>query len=108
MCKNTLNVSKMTFGESTMNRTQVQLQYNRLKKGREDVNDDVCPGCPRTSTTDKNIKAVKKIISDNRRTTIRQIDDDFWHIVRLMPSNLYGCFSYKTCESEDCSKIAKF
>ena len=30
----------VAFGEVTMNRTQVQLWYNRFKKGREDVNDN--------------------------------------------------------------------
>ena len=30
----------VAFGESTMNRTQVQLRYKRFKKGREDVNDN--------------------------------------------------------------------
>ena len=32
------------FGEFTMSRTQVQLWFNRLKEGREDVNDNVRPG----------------------------------------------------------------
>ena len=30
----------VAFGESTLNITQVQLLYNRFKKGREVVNDD--------------------------------------------------------------------
>ena len=34
----------VTFGESAMSRTQVQLWYIRFKEGREDVNDDACPG----------------------------------------------------------------
>ena len=34
----------VTSGETTMNRTQVQLWYNRLKKGQEDVNGDVRTG----------------------------------------------------------------
>ena len=36
--------------------------------------------------------------------------ESWWssHNVQLMPSNLYGCFSYETYCSEDCSKIAKF
>ena len=59
-----------------MSKTQVQLWFNRFKKGREDVNDDGLPGCPRTSTTDENIEAVKKIILDNRRITIREVADD--------------------------------
>ena len=47
-----------------------------FKESREDVNDDARPGCPNTSTTDKNIEAVKKIILDNRRITIREVADD--------------------------------
>ena len=43
----------LAFGGSTMGRTQVQLRYNRFKKGREDVNDDARSGRPRTSTTDE-------------------------------------------------------
>ena len=45
----------VAFGESTMSRTQVQLWYNRFKKGREDVNDDARPGRSSTSTTDSSI-----------------------------------------------------
>ena len=60
----------VTFGESTMSRTQVQFWYNRFKEDREDVNDDACPDRPSISTTDENIEAVKKIILNNHRITI--------------------------------------
>ena len=66
----------VAFGESTMSRTQVQLWCNRFKEGREDVNDDARPGRPSTSTIDENIEAVKKMILDNRRITIREVADD--------------------------------
>ena len=46
----------VTFGESAISRTQVQLRYNRFKEGRENVNDDACPGRPSTLTTDENIE----------------------------------------------------
>ena len=85
---------------STMSRTQVQLWYNRFKEGRGNFNDDARPGRPRTSTTNENIEAVKKMILDNCRITIRK--------VRLIPSNPYECFRHETCASEDCSKVAKF
>ena len=52
----------VTFGESTMSRTQVQLWYNWFKEGRECVNDDARPGRLSTSTTDENIEKVKKMI----------------------------------------------
>ena len=64
------------FGESTVTRTQVQLQYNRFKEGREDVNNDASLGRPSMSTTDENFEAVKKMILDNRRITFREVADD--------------------------------
>ena len=50
--------------------------YNRFKEGREDVNDDARPGRPSTSTTDENIEAVKEMILDNCRITIREVADN--------------------------------
>ena len=64
----------VAFGESTMSRTQVQLWYNRFKEGREDANDNA--RATRTTTIPENIEAVKKIILDNRRITIRELGDD--------------------------------
>ena len=66
----------VAFGESIIGRTQVQLWYNRFKEGRENVNDDACPGRPSTSTTDENIAAVNKMILDNPQITIRGVADD--------------------------------
>ena len=72
-----LNVQKyFAFGESTMSRTQVQLWYNRLKENWEDVNDDARPERPSTSKSDENIEAVKKMILNNCRITIREVADD--------------------------------
>ena len=51
----------VTFGESTMSRTQIQLWHNQFKEGREDVR----PGRPSTSTSDENIEAAKKMILNN-------------------------------------------
>ena len=59
-----------------MSRAQVRLWHNRFKEGRENDNDDAHPGRPRTSTTDENIEAVKKMILDTRRIIIRAVADD--------------------------------
>ena len=75
-CARTFEMLTVAFGESTLSRTQVQLWYNRFKEGREDINDDARPGRPSTSTTDKNIEAVKKRILDNSGITIREVADD--------------------------------
>ena len=46
----------VALGKSTMNRTQVQLWYNRFKQGQEDVNDDASSCHPSTPTTNENIE----------------------------------------------------
>ena len=51
----------VAFGESTMNKTQVQLWYNRFKDGREYVNDDARPGHPNTSTISENIEIKQSV-----------------------------------------------
>ena len=66
----------VAFGESTVSRTQVQLWYNRLKEGREDVKTMHVLARPSTSTAGKNIKAVKKKILNNRWITIREVADE--------------------------------
>ena len=53
-----------------MSRTQVQVWHRWFKEGRENVNNGSRPS---TSTTDDNIEAMKKMIMDNSRITIREI-----------------------------------
>ena len=67
----------MMFGVSTMSRTQVQLWYNRFKEDRVEVNDDARPGRLSIWTTDEDFEAVEKMILDNRRITIGEVDDGF-------------------------------
>ena len=84
-CASRFKMLTVAFGESTMSRTQVQLRYYRFKQGREDAR----PNRPCTSTIDENIEAIKKMIWDNRRITIR--DHNFLsHLVLL-----YCIFHYK-------------
>ena len=75
-CARTFEMLTVALDEPTMSRTQVQLWYNRFKEGREDVNNDARPGRPNTSTNDERIEAVKKIILNNRRITIRDVADN--------------------------------
>ena len=66
----------MAFDESTMSRRQVQLWCNRFKKGGEDISNDTRSSRPSTSTIDENIEAVKKIILDYCRITIKEFADE--------------------------------
>ena len=49
---------------------------NRFKEVQEYATDDACPDGPRTSATDENLEAVKKMILDNCRIIIRKVADD--------------------------------
>ena len=76
--RNAQHYGKTNHGFCTklMSRTQVQLWYKRFKESREHVNNDACPSHPTMSTTDENIEAVKKMILNNRRITIKRVADD--------------------------------
>ena len=66
----------VAFGESTMSRTQVQLWYSRFKEGQKNINNDARSGRSSALTIDENIEAVKKMILNNHRITIREVADD--------------------------------
>ena len=75
-CSKTLEMLKVAYGECTVSRKSVYKWYKLFTEGREEVNDDARPGQPSTSTTSENTKAVKKIVMENRRITIREVTED--------------------------------
>jgi len=67
----------VAFGESTLSERNIYKWYKQFfEEGREDVNDNPRPGRPSTSTTDENVEAVKKMILENRRITIREVAEE--------------------------------
>ena len=93
-CERAFGMLIVAFDESTMSRTQVQLCYKRFKEDWEDVNDDTRPGRPSTLT---NIEAVKKMILNNRRITIREVADDVGISFGLCQAFFWRCFRHETC-----------
>ena len=67
---------KVAYGDCTVSQKSVYKWYKLFTEGREEVNDDARPGRPSTSTTSENTKAVKKIVMENRRITIREVAED--------------------------------
>ena len=51
------------------------LPDKRFQDGREDVEDER-PGRSSSSTTDENVEKVKEMVMNDRRITIREVDDD--------------------------------
>ena len=80
--------------EFTISRTQVQLWYNRFKKGRKDVYDNARPGPSSTSTTDENIEAVKKISLRCAKYTVTKWHKNMIKSLRLMIT-LGSCSRYR-------------
>ena len=98
----------MTFGKSTLSRTQIQLWYNRFKEGREDINDDARPGRSSTLTTDEIIAAVKKVILNNCRITIRGVAVDVGISFGSRPAIFSEVLGIKRAAAKIVPKIAKF
>ena len=67
---------KVAYGECTVSQKIVYKWYKLFTEGRQKVNDDARPGRPRTSTTNENTEAVKKIVIETRRITIREVAED--------------------------------
>ena len=98
----------VALGESAMCRTRVQLWYKQLKEVQEDINDDSRPGCPRTSTTDENIEAVKKMILDKCRIIIRDVVDEVGISFSSCQAIFTNVLGTKPANGDGCFKIAKF
>jgi hypothetical protein len=67
---------QQAFGDKCMSRTQCFERYRRFKTGRTSIDEDPRSGRVSISTEDVHIDAVCDLILQNRRLTIREIDDD--------------------------------
>jgi hypothetical protein len=67
---------KKVFGVGSMSETQIKLWYSRFKDGREFVESDRRSGRPSTSRTPENVESVRAAIKENRRLTVRELEED--------------------------------
>ena len=66
----------VAYGAATLARSNVYRWYKMFSEGREDVNDEERARRRSTSTTDKNIYEVKKMVLVNRRISFREVSED--------------------------------
>ena len=59
-----------------MSEAQIKLWYRRFKDGRESVEGDRRSGRPSTSRTPENVESVRAAINENRRLTVRELEED--------------------------------
>ena len=73
------------YGSTAMSRANVYWWYARFRDGREDVKDDARSGRPSTARTDKNVESVRRLLTEDRRTTLQMTADHLliiWILVR--------------------------
>ena len=63
------------YGSAAMRRAIVYRWYARFRGGREDVKDDARSGRPSTARTDENVESVRRLLTEDRRTTLQMIPD---------------------------------
>ena len=67
---------KVAFGDQALNKTQVFEWYKRFREGRETLEDDPRSGRPATAITEENVEKTKQIVLDNRRITVRELEEE--------------------------------
>jgi len=72
----TWKMLQQAFGDKCMSRTQCFEWYSHFKTGRPSIDEDLRSGRPSTSTDEVHIDAVRDLILQNRRLTIREIAED--------------------------------
>ena len=72
----TWKMLQQAFRDECMSRTQCFEWYSHFKTGRLSTDEDPRSGRPSTSTDDVHFDAVRDLILQNRRLTIREIAED--------------------------------
>ena len=75
---------------------------------REDINDDIRPGRPRTSTIDENIKTVKKMAVDYLGITIRELAGEVDLLCASCQANFTDVLGMKREEVKVAQKLQNF
>ena len=63
------------YGSAAMSRANVYRWYAGIQDGREDVKDDTKGGRPSTARTDGNVESVRRLLTEDRCTTLQMIAD---------------------------------
>jgi len=71
----TIELINKAYGSAAMSRANVYRWYARFRDGREDVKDDAKSGRPSTARTDKNVESVRRLLTEDRRITLKMIAD---------------------------------
>jgi len=63
------------YGDNAMKKTALYTWVKRFSEGRESVTDEERSGWPATSRTEENIAKIHQIVRENRRLTVKSIEE---------------------------------
>jgi len=66
---------KKAFGDDSMDEARIKLQCRHFKDGWESMKTDPRSGRPSTSRTPENVESVRAAINENRRFTVREMEE---------------------------------
>jgi hypothetical protein len=72
----TIHMIKKAFRDDLVGEIQIKFWCRRFKHGQESVVTDPCSVRPATSGTPKNVEHVCAVINENRRLTVRELEED--------------------------------
>ncbi|KAG1701368.1 Protein GVQW3 [Nymphon striatum] len=70
-----LNLRK-GFQDESIREAQIKMWYKCFKEGRESVESNLCSGRPSTSRTPENVERVRDAINEDRRLTVRELEEN--------------------------------
>ena len=71
----TIELINKAYGSAAMSRANVYRRYACFRDGREDVKDDDRSGRPSTARTNESVESVRRLLTEDRRTTLQVIAD---------------------------------
>jgi hypothetical protein len=72
----TIRMIKKAFKDDSAGEVQIKFWYQHFKNGWESVESDPCSGRPATSRTPENVEHMQAAINENRRLTVRELEED--------------------------------
>jgi len=67
---------KKAFGDDSMSEAQIKFWYRHFKNGQESFESDQRSGRPSTSRIPEYVERVRAAINENRRLTVRELEED--------------------------------
>ena len=114
MSSETIEMMQKAFGNECMSKTRINELYNRFKAGRTSVESDSRSGRPSTTKTLDNIEWVRLAIEQDRRLTIRELENDLgtpkttvWEILNKILGMIRVC-AVIFGETRDCTASPAF